>query len=337
MRRFALLLLAALAGPTAASAQSFDSQDWQVVCDNTRTCRAAGYSPAGSDAPVSVLFSRASGPGRPVYVELQLGTLDARSQRPGSVTMTIAGKPAGTIRLDKNNHADLTSVAATALLKALAGGDGATFTAGKASWRLSGAGAVDMLQKMDELQGRAGRPSALVRKGTLNDADVASPMAVPRFDGSRIPLVPQAGDDALAVRVLASIQSQADCPLLDDGPSQAKAHLWHLDANRLLVSQPCRAAAGDGDAGRGYWTANLRPPYAAKPMTYSGTDYDGSGTITERLPGAGAGDCGSAQAWTWNGFRFEQTYVATSGLCRGVKAGGAWELPSLVSDVVAGQ
>ena len=335
MRPITLPLLALLAGPSAAFAQSFDSQDWQVVCDNTRSCRAAGYSAAGSDAPVSVLFARASGPGRPVYVELQLGTLDPRSVRPGSVTMTIAGKPAGAIRLDKNNHADLTSAAATALLKALAGGDGATFTAGKASWRLSGAGAADMLQKMDEIQGRAGRPSALVRKGTLNDADVASPMAVPRFDGARIPVVPQAGDDALAVRVLSSIQSQADCPLLDDGPSQAKAHLWHLDANRLLVSQACRAAADGG--GNGYWTANLRPPYAAKPMTYSGTDYDGTGTITERVVGAGAGDCGTVQSWTWNGFRFEPTYAATGGLCRGVKAGGAWELPSLVSDVIAGQ
>ena len=335
MRLISLLLLAVLAGPTAASAQTFDSQDWQVACDNTRSCRAAGYSVAGSDAPVSVLFSRASGPGRPVYVELQLGTLDPRSARPGSVTMTIAGKPAGAIRLDRNNHADLTSVAATALLKALAGGDGATFTAGKASWRLSGAGAAEMLQKMDEIQGRAGRPSALVRKGTLNDADVASPMGVPRFEGSRIPAVPQAGDDALAVRVLASVQSQADCPLLDDGPAQAKARLWHLDANRLLVTQPCKAVPGDG--GNGYWTANLRPPYVAKAMTYAGAAYDGSGTITERIAGADAGDCGSVQSWTWNGFRFEQTYAATGGLCRGVKAGGAWELPTLVSDVIAGQ
>ena len=47
-----------------------------------------------------------------------------------------------------------------------------------------------------------------------------------------------------------------------------------------------------------------------------------------------AGDCGSAEGWTWTGYRFEQTYAATGGLCRGVKAGGAWELPSLVADVI---
>jgi hypothetical protein len=332
MRKFLTLLLGALAGPMAANAQSFESKDWQVVCDNTRACRAAGYSAEGTDAPVSVLFSRASGAGMPVFVELQLGTLDARSMHPASVVMAVAGKPAGTIRVDGNNHADLPASVATALLKSVVGGSGATFTAGKTTWRLSGDGAADVLQKVDEAQGRVGRPSALVRKGTLSDADAAYAMAIPRFEATRVNAATLPGDDALAVRVLAAIQSNPDCPLLDDGAAQAKARLWHLDANRLLVTQPCRAAAN----GSGYWTANLRPPYDARPMTYSGTDFDGS-TIAARATTATAGDCGSAQSWTWNGFRFEQTYAATGGLCRGVKAGGAWELPSLVSDVIAGK
>ena len=193
-------------------------------------------------------------------------------------------------------------------------------------------GAVDMLSKMDDVQGRAGRPSALVRKGTLSDADVASAMAVPRFEASRVPAAALPGDDALAVRVLATIPSNPDCALLDDGAAQARAHLWHLDANRLLVSQACRAMPNGG--GTGFWIANQRPPYDARPITYSATDFDGS-TLTARASATAAGDCGSAQSWTWNGFRFEPTYVATGGLCRGVKAGGAWELPSVVNDVIA--
>ena len=332
MRRFLGFLLAALAWPVVSHAQTFENKDWQAVCDNTRTCRAAGYSAEGSDAPVSVLFSRASGAGMPVFVELQLGTLDPRSVHPASVVMAVAGKPAGSIRVDRNNHADLAAPVATALLKSVVAGGGATFTAGKATWRLSGDGAADMLQKVDEVQGRVGRPSALVRKGTLSDRDVAYPMAIPRFEASRIAAATLPGDDALAVRVLAAIRSDPDCPLLDDGAAQSRARLWHLDANRLLVTQPCRAAAGD--ASNGYWTANLRPPYDARPMTYSGADFDGS-TVSVRATAGSAGDCGSAEAWTWNGFRFEQTYAATGGLCRGVKAGGAWELPTLASDVIA--
>jgi hypothetical protein len=335
MRRTTILLLAALAAPLAVRAQSLESRDWQLVCDNTRSCRAAGYSTEGSDAPVSVLLSRAAGPRMPLFVELQLGTLAAGAVRPASVVLVVAGKPAGTIRVDRNNHAELPAAPAAALLKAVTGGAGVSFTAGKTTWQLSGDGALDVLQKMDDFQGRSGRPSALVRKGNQSDADVASAMGVQRYDGTRIPATTQPGDDALVVRVMASIQSSPDCPLLDDGTAQARARLWHLDANRLLVMQPCRAAPAN--AGFGYWTANLRPPFVPKAMTTSGADFDGSGTITEHAASGAAGDCGTVQSWTWNGFRFEQTYAATGGLCRGVKAGGAWELPTLVSDVTSAQ
>ncbi len=327
-----MLAFAALASPLAAHAQSFEGKDWQLVCDNTRVCRVAGYSAEGSDAPVSVLLARAAGVGAPVFAELQLAAMDAHSVRPASVVLEIAGRPAGTIRLDRNNHAELPAAVAAPLLKAVVGGSAVAFAAGKMTWRLSGDGGVDMLLKMDEVQGRSGRPSALVRKGTLSDADVASAMAIPRFEAARVPAATQQGDDALAVRVLATIQSNPDCPLLDDGAAQAKARLWHLDANRLLVSQACRMATNGG--GTGFWTANQRPPYDARPITYSAADFDGS-TLAARASATPAGDCGNIQSWTWNGFRFEPTYVATGGLCRGVKAGGAWELPSVVSDVIA--
>lgn len=40
----------------------FTSQDWQVVCDNTRTCRIAGYQAENnSEFPVSVLLTRRAG------------------------------------------------------------------------------------------------------------------------------------------------------------------------------------------------------------------------------------------------------------------------------------
>ncbi|MBZ1393355.1 MULTISPECIES: hypothetical protein [Psychrobacter] len=40
-----LLSLPALAGYGTSSKDSgFVQDDWQVVCDNTRTCRVAGYS-----------------------------------------------------------------------------------------------------------------------------------------------------------------------------------------------------------------------------------------------------------------------------------------------------
>lgn len=331
MRRLLLSVVAALGVPPAAHAQSFDSQDWTLACDNTRACRAAGYSAEGSAMPVSLLLARAAGAGSPVYGELQLGVLDGRSVHPASVSLPGSGKAAISIRIDRNNHAELASNAMLAILKTLSAGGDVIFSSGRSSWRLSGAGAVDALQRMDDAQGRSGGPSALLRKGGGSIADVASGMAVPRLEATRIPAVAQADDAALAVRVLAAIQSTPDCPLLDDGASQSQSRLWHLDANRLLVTQPCKAAGGAAVAG--WWVANRRPPYDARPLTYAG-EFDGVASVVAHVPDGPAGDCGSAAGWTWTGFRFEQTYAATGGLCRGVKAGGAWELPSLVTDVI---
>lgn len=331
MRAALAFLFVACAWPLAAGAQSADAQDWTFACDNARTCRAAGYSVEGSAMPVSVLVSRAAGAGSPAYVELQLGALGATA-RPASVVLQVSGKPAGTLKLDRDLHAVLPGAPALALVKAVVAGSDVAFVAGASTWRLSSAGAADILQQMDDVQGRSGRPSALVRKGSGSDADVASAMGVTRMDASRIPLSQLPGDDALAVRVLASIQSRADCSLLDDGAAQARAHLWHLDANRLLVTQPCSAAEG----GNGWWVANQRPPYDARPLTTAGT-FDGQSTIASRVVSGSRGDCSRSENWTWNGFRFEQTYAATGGLCRGVKAGGAWELPTLVTDVIPGR
>lgn len=332
MRPFLSAVVAAATWPLAAGAQSFDSQDWQLVCDNTRACRAAGYSPEGSDRPASVLFTRAAGPGASILGELQLGTHDPASVRPSSVVLALGGKPAATLRVDRDNHAVLPLAATAALLKTfLAGGD-ARFTSGKTMWVVSGRGAADVLQKMDDAHNRTGRPSALVRKGGASDTDVASPMAPPRFEAAAVPSAALPGDDALAVRVLSSIQSTSGCPLLDDGASQARGRLWHLDANRLLVSQPCRNAADN--SGNGYWIANLRPPYEARPITFEGGAYDGAGSIAARESNESHPDCAVFSAWTWNGYRFEKTYEAVGGLCRGVKEGGAWQLPSLVTEVI---
>ena len=327
MRRLVLAFVATLA-PLAAQAQAFDVKDWTVTCDNTRACRAAGYSVEGSPLPVSLLLARGAGGSAAVYGELQLGVLDAHAVHPASVGLG-AGKTVVTIRIDRNNHAELPAAATGAILKTLSVGGDVILSSGKTTWRVSGAGALEALQKMDDAQGRSGGPSALVRKGTAGD--VSSAMAIPRMSAARVPAVPQPDDAALAVRVLAAILSTPDCPLLDDGASQSQSRLWHLDANRLLVTQPCKAVAG-GTA-QGWWVANRRPPYDARPVTYAG-EFDGIATISARIPGGSAGDCGTAEAWTWTGFRFEQTYAATGGLCRGVKAGGAWELPSLVSDVI---
>ncbi len=333
MRRVVLFLLAALAWPLAAGAQSFESQDWQLACDNTRTCRAAGYQREHDVPAVSVLFTRLAGPRAPLYAELRLATPEG-SPHPGSVRMLVAGKPGATIALDRDNHALLGGAAVDALLKALAANASVAFTAGKATWRLSADGAGAVLQKMDDLQGRTGTATALLRRGTLGDDNVVLPLALPTVQAVRIAAA-RPGDDELAGRIVAMIPHNDDCPLLDDGQARQDPHnaprLWHLDANRVLVTVACWRR---GDAsGAGYWIANLRPPFAPRVLTLSGSGFDEASRLWATQK-AGGGDCGSADVWTWNGFEFELTRSSTHGLCRGVADGGAWELPTVVAEVI---
>ncbi len=331
-------LLAVLSLP--AGAQTFEHKDWQLACDNTRTCRAAGYQRDGDDTAhaVSVLFTRAAGPGTKVAGELQLGDADESAPHPQSVRLAIAGKAAGTIKLDgkDSNHAELPPAIVAALLKALTGTAAIVFSDGDDRWTLSSDGASAVLLKMDDLQGRVGTPSAIVRKGGEGEAKVLPPLPMPVVQAVPILDQPHPGDDALAVKILASIKPTDECDLLHDRDVQKQLAstpaLWHLDGARVLVTTLCwRGAYNTGD---GYWIANAKPPYDPKLVTNSGTDFDLKTGISSQEKGRGVADCIGTDAWTWDGHDFVHTDESTTGLCRTVSLGGAWQLPTIVAKVL---
>lgn len=59
----------------AFEGESFQHKDWYLACDNTGTCRAAGYSDIGSLNPVAVMFTREAGPATPITAKVFLGTI----------------------------------------------------------------------------------------------------------------------------------------------------------------------------------------------------------------------------------------------------------------------
>jgi len=335
MRGFLVLVSAALAAPLAASAQSFANKDWQVVCDNTLTCRAVGYQRDGEDPRVSVLLERPAGPQASVTGIVQVAN-DEGSRAPAKLALMIGGKPVGTIAMDRaTNRGALSASQVESLLKALTGTSAIGFTSGKTTWKLSGDGAASVLLKMDDVQGRIGTAGAIARRGTLGDDNVRLPQAPPTLRAVRIlPSLP--GDAALAERIVAMIPHSDDCVLLDntDARSGSEApRLWHLDANRVLVTTACwRAAYNSGD---GYWIANLKPPFAPRVITFNGTNFDeATSTLSSEQKGRGMGDCASSDSWTWNGFAFEPSASSSTGMCRAIALGGAWNLPSLVTRVI---
>ncbi|MBB6337722.1 invasion protein IalB [Xanthomonas arboricola] len=337
-----LLAATLLLAPVAALADApvgiaFEHQDWTIACDNTRTCRAAGYQPDDDGStPVSVLLTRKAGAGQQVTAELMLGQYD-EVKMPASLTLRIDQRDLGKLALNRDSGtAPLTSTQVTALLAALTrsskivavGNDGRR-------WQLSDRGAAAVLLKMDEFQGRLGTRGALVRKGDRDEAAVLPAVPAPQVRAVKLAAT-QAADarlgtlPALYQALRASLPADEECKGLQAGDATEPLSVTRLSGDKLLVSTDCWMGAYN--IGTGFWVINARPPFAPTLVTTQASDIDGS-TILASQKGRGLGDCYSESSWTWDGRRFVPTSESTSGLCRLVAAGGAWELPTLVTEV----
>lgn len=336
------LATAALFASQAAQAADlpqarFSHHDWELACDNTRTCRAAGYQgDDGASLPVSVLLQRKAGPDEPIVAELRLGDADESLPRPPSVTMRIDGRGLGTVELDDAlPTGSLSRMQAGALLRAIVASGKVSWHADGHAWTLSSHGASAVLLKMDEFQGRLGTRGAAVRKGKEGEDNVLPPLAAPLVEIGRVPHgeVRPLGR-AVERRLLASLRKSAgsqECAELDAIASGENAFAFApLARDKMLVSARCwRGAYNEG---QGYWVVNTRAPFSPVPVTLAGSDYE-NGVIRATQRGRGVGDCYASDTWVWDGRRFVHAESFTTGMCRGIAAGGAWVLPTMVSDV----
>ncbi|HRK87093.1 MAG TPA: DUF1176 domain-containing protein, partial [Alcaligenes faecalis] len=72
------VLLAMSMGSAAAQSAgaTFSHKDWDLICDNTLTCRAAGYAKDGVDKGATVVLTRQAGRDTPVMNRVMLAHYD---------------------------------------------------------------------------------------------------------------------------------------------------------------------------------------------------------------------------------------------------------------------
>jgi hypothetical protein len=324
--------LAGLAPGCAPAAGRFHHGDWELACDNTRTCRAAGYHRDDEEPQVSVLLTRAAGASQAVAGQVQLGTYDDRLVLPQQVALVIDGRSLGDIALVKGlGRGDLSAGQTDALLQAVVGTGDVRFVSEGHRWHLSGAGASAVLLRMDELQGRIGTAGALVRKGQGDESHVLPPLARPVVHAAALAGGTQPRPE-IAIAVLRSLQPPPDdCPEpLDSGEAP---RIWRLAENQVLVQARCWMQGFN--VGYGFWVASERPPHRPVAVTLSGSAFDAaSGILVAAQKARGLGDCMERLQWVWDGARFVRTGSSTTGQCRMVTAGGPWSLPTLVTEIV---
>ena len=208
---------------------------------------------------------------------------------------------------------------------------------GSERWRLSDRGAVAVLRKMDDFQGRVGTKGALIATGAADESGVLPALPLPVIELKAIDKrlkPPTLSSSEMARLRTALFESVAKGEVCDEFGPTSEITLASLDATTLLAWTKCDGGAYNWSDQ--YWVLRARPPFALgslviESLAIAGNDYD-DGKITAAFKGRGVGDCWSRSEYGWNGKSFVLLGELTTGMWRGVQAGGPWELPTFVSE-----
>ena len=337
-----VLLLTLL--PVAAMATSIKGigenyQDWDLICDNTGTCRMAGYQDESSD-PVSILFARAAGENATVEGKLTIlpfGEADRDVQVGQDIEIWLNGKSLGKVKHISDDAPDkLTEEQTKALLSGLKKESEIRLTYGKTTLKVSDKGAAAAMLKMDEFQQRLNTPSALIRQGQEKHA-VLAPKVEPKIDAvsvkNRKTIELKHGEKQFN-HVLALLRKANSCD--DEDITSQDITLYPLTQNKVLAEALCVRGAYQGTNYYAVLDNKLSKVEQVLAEQYNRAEYDekqGYAFVRGTYKGRGIGDCWSSQDAVWNGKIFIRTSEWTTGSCKGFP-GGAWQLPTFVSDII---
>ena len=337
-----VLLLTLL--PVAAMATSIKGignyQDWDLVCDNTGTCRMAGYQDESSD-PVSILFTRAAGENAAVEGKLTIvpfGEADRDVQVGQDIEIWLNGKSLGTVKHISDDAPDkLTEEQTKALLSGLKKESEIRLTYGKTTLKVSDKGAAAAMLKMDEFQQRLNTPSALIRQGQKKHA-VLAPKVEPQIDAvsvnNRKTIELKHGEKQYD-NVLALLRKAHDGCVDEDLESQ-DITIYPLTHNKVLAEALCFKGAYQSTNYYAVLDDKLSKVEQVLAEQYNEAGYDekqGYAFVRGSYKGRALGDCWAGQDAVWNGKIFIRTSHWMTGACKGLP-GGTWQLPIFVSNII---
>ena len=337
-----VLLLTLL--PVAAMATSIKGignyQDWDLVCDNTGTCRMAGYQDESSD-PVSILFTRAAGENAAVegkFTILPFGEADRDVQVGQDIEIWLNGKSLGKVKHISDDAPDkLTEEQTKALLSGLKKESEIRLTYGKTTLKVSDKGAAAAMLKMDEFQQRLNTPSALICKGQEKHA-VLAPQPAPKIEvvsvNNRKTTELKRGEKQYD-NVLALLRKANSCD--DEDITSQDITLYPLTQNKVLAEALCVRGAYQSTNYYAVLDDKLSKVEQVLAEQYNEAGYDekqGYAFVRGSYKGRALGDCWNGQDAVWNGKIFIRTSDWMTGGCYKAFTGGAWQLPTFVSDII---
>ncbi|EOG1019696.1 DUF1176 domain-containing protein [Klebsiella variicola] len=318
---------------------SFAQKDWELACDNTGTCRAAGYGVRMGE--VSVLLTRNAGSEQHLAATATFAQIEHDIPADSTASLLIDDRDLGALDAQDDSHFRLDSDQTAALLQALANQRKIEFTLNGQHLPLSSAGSREVLGKMDAFQRRTGTAGALLDKGDAGDDAILPATAAPEIIAA--PVIHNAQPVPLSIlqrqKLLPSLT-----PLLnqrcDDWQNPAipaaerQITLTALDKTHSLVQALCwRAPYNDGYA---LWLVDNAQLSKPRLLTTEASSY-ADGAIVFLHKERGMADCVTGETRVWDGKTFTPSLKYSTGMCREITPGGTWMLPTFVSQVIPRQ
>lgn len=333
-----MLLIISHSGYAASPAQpvSFSHKDWDLICDNTLTCRAVGYAANDTENGATVLLTRAAGPNTQVKNQVMLAHYDDNGgDNSQSPTLMIDNQGLGQLSESQDESWQMNDAQFAAFLTALRQDKPIAFEDSKQQYSLSGAGSSAVLLKMDDVQGRVGTPGALVKKGQKDESTVSPPLEEPVItqapvQDSSVRDMSTEEEALIKPALMKLITADKDNQCSEDMLAQ-KWQIARLNDSQSLVKASCwMAAYNEGDI---YYLISHDMKTAPQLVSDSANDYS-DGVVYYSMKGRGLGDCWSHQSWVWDGKTFVESERGDTGRCMLIRPGGAWDLPEIKSKVI---
>lgn len=324
---------------------SFSHQDWEIYCSNTGTCRAAGYqNEDGQNEPASVLLTRKAGAKQTVSAEFALANFEQESlpaAKLQNIHFYVNGKDLGQVSVDGTEFpimGKFSTNQVNGLLQQAKQKTDIVFKNSNVQWQISDAGMTASLLKMDDFQKRIGTVGALIKKGSTDESKIlaAQPKLVVKkvktADKPYLTLQPKTKQYQSVYPLLMAAQpipkEEGFCEGIynGDGTESQPIELYKLSNNKVLAMTLCwRAAYNEG---YGAWVLDQSLTGKATLVTEHASDF-GLGVMSSAQKGRGIGDCWSSDEWVWDGQKFVHTKDMWTGMCKGLAAGGVWELDQI--------
>lgn len=343
---------------TSSEGWGFVQDDWQVVCDNTLTCRAAGYAEEGQlETPASVLLTVLPEVDLPI-ARVQF-TLESSEDSFDYAELWLNGKNYGTLQPAAKDSPiyDLSAKQTQALINHARVATKIEIRADDKQWYISDKGMSAVLLKLDDVQGRVGTPIALVSKNNRNRQTPKTALPIPTIKKafaysakdsnalapSKLKYFQQninkwvdidseqltGAGNAMGACELVNPKTEAYQRMSEYGTDRLDWEFIPVDATHTLASHLCWS--GPYNSSTGYWLINNEKPSNPMLITTAGNEYE-AGEIWAANKDRGIGDCWNHATWIWDGKTFTKSEETSTGMCRGF-AGGAWDLPTYVSEI----